>query len=182
MKNKALKSTALTAALAAALALTGAHAQTSGTGNITIAFGAAPVSAIAVTAGDISFGTFALGTTAGNIVGACSSTTAGSLNAMSTTFSAAAVATETTAGTCGAVTTAVSGSITDYTVSVANFNLTSTNNADITVTPQIYSGGSAVSGAQTGNGSYFVGGSLAIAANQGPGTYSGTYTFTATVN
>ena len=176
MKNaKLLKSAVLSTAL---LFVGGAQAQTADNGTTAITLQVA--ASVGVTAGDLSFGTHTVPTSAVNVILSCFSLVVSNISPVPIV-----------AGNCGVVdvTTSSTSNVT-YRVSIAASNLTGPGGASLTTTAfSIFdSNGDDVFSTvdQTVSASapdtWRVGGTVAVPANQAAGDYAGTYTFTATIS
>ena len=176
MKNaKLLKSAVLSTAL---LFVGGAQAQ-SGEGTTTITVQTA--ASVTVVAGNLSFGTHNVPAAAGDVVLTCPSSL--SIGVI--------VPTPVSGGNCGAVTvnTSSTSSVT-YRVSATSTTMTGGGGTDLAApTIVIYNAAGVVQSgttdqlvSNTSQNAFRVGGTVALGASQGAGTYSGTYTFTATIS
>ena len=173
MKNaKLLKSAVLSTAL---LFVGGAQAQSAdGTTSVIIQTAAS----VTVSAGALSFGTHSAPDAATNVLLTCAS---GSVSTVTPT--------PTAAGSCGVVgVSTTSTSAVSYRVAVTSSALTSGSNSLTTSAFIIYNASgngiaatvdqSVVAGTDS---SFRVGGTVGLGASQAAGTYTGTYTFTATI-
>ena len=174
MKNaKLLKSAVLSTAL---LFVGGAQAQTSENSATSITLQVA--ASIAVTAGDLSFGTFPPPPIGNVVTLSCGSGGTPTLSSVPTTI-----------GNCGNVgVTTSSGTDVTYRVGVTATALTSGANSAATSVMTVYSAtGTVVAAADNQTvsssdaGVFYVGGRIHLGGGQAVGTYTGTYTFTATI-
>ena len=175
MKNaKLLKSAVLSTAL---LFVGGAQAQSDdGTTAITLQTAAS----VTVVAGNLSFGTHNVPSAQTNVVLTCPSS-------LST---GVIVPAPTAAGNCGIVTVNTSSaSSVGYLATATATAMTGGGGADLAApTIVVYNGAGVVqsgtdaqSVTQSSQNAFRVGGTVALPANQAAGTYSGTYTFTASI-